>query len=113
MFNLDVPEKVIADKSGHHSIEVLRSYMYMYMYMYMYEHTSVEVKYAAGDAIANKTRQSCGDVKHSSKARFLRHTSPAFLAACTINFNINYMYIHVKRSEGTATDCSLWPFSCI
>ena len=43
MFNKGVPEKVIADQSGHRSIEALRCY----------EHASTDVEKAAEEVIAN------------------------------------------------------------
>ena len=43
MFNQGVPEKLIAEKSGHRSLEALRCY----------EHTSVAQERAAGEKIAN------------------------------------------------------------
>ena len=44
MFNVSVPEKVIADKSGHRSIAALRSY----------EGTSIILERPAGYAIAGE-----------------------------------------------------------
>ena len=43
MFNQGVPEKLIAEKSGHRSLEALRCY----------EHTSEALKRAADEIIAN------------------------------------------------------------
>ena len=52
MFNQGVPEKVIAEKSGHRSLDGLRSY----------EHPSRKLEKAAGEIIADPTR-SFQDVK--------------------------------------------------
>ena len=79
MFNVGVPEKIIADKSGHRSIEALRSY----------EHTSVELEHAAGDAIAGESKQVCEDLKPAAPKMDL----PCFSGStvnCMINLNINY-----------------------
>ena len=46
MFNQGVPEKVIADKSGHKSLDGLRAY----------EHPSPALKKAAGEVIADPSK---------------------------------------------------------
>ena len=101
MFNSGVPEKIIGEKSGHRSLEALRSYA----------HTSMEQEKAAGEVIANPKKNLFPDEKpkvtEESKApkldeveskapkldqRFL-FPNPGFsgnMSNCTINLNINY-----------------------
>ena len=56
MFSAGVPEKIIAEKSGHRSLKALR----------FYEHTSDEQEMAAGEVIGKSTKQF-HDVMDSSK----------------------------------------------
>ena len=59
----------------------------------MYEHNSVKVERAAGNAIANETRQLCEDPKPATKLEAPKMDLLCFsgsMANCTINFNINY-----------------------
>ena len=53
MFNAGVPEKVIADCTGHRSTKGL----------WQYKHTSAEQLQAAGLAVANETTYTPGEVK--------------------------------------------------
>ena len=53
MFNAGVPEKAIADCTGHRSTKAL----------WQYEHTSAKQLQAAGSAIANETTYTPGNVK--------------------------------------------------
>ena len=104
MYNLGVPEKLIADKSGHRSIDGLRAY----------EHPSSVMEKAAGEIIADPTKSfqaakseheqeppiddkpaklpglsDCNDDKpESHKPAQL----PGFsgLSNCNITFNISY-----------------------
>ena len=58
MFSAGVPEKIIAEKSGHRSLKALR----------FYEHTSDEQEMAAGEVIGESKKQF-SDVMDSSKAK--------------------------------------------
>ena len=80
MYNQGVPEKVIADKSGHRSLDGLRSY----------EHPSRDLEKAAGDIIADPTR-SFENLKQEPIADIPQQL-PGFsgLTNCTINLNITY-----------------------
>ncbi len=87
MYNQGVPEKVIADKSGHRSIDGLRAY----------EHPSRDLEKAAGNIIADPTRsfkdvkeKGCEDIKQEPID--IPQQLPGFsgLTNCTLNFNITY-----------------------
>ena len=89
MFNQGVPEKIIADKSGHRSVESLRAY----------EHPSVALEKAAGEVIADPKKQFLPDVKPVVKqedSTSVMQTPPGLpglsgnMANCTINVNISY-----------------------
>lgn len=54
-FNKGVPEKIIAKKSGHRSLDGLRAY----------EHSSVELERAAGDIVADPTKQFMADTEEA------------------------------------------------
>lgn len=104
MFKADVPEKIIAEKSGHKSLKALR----------MYEHTSSQQEQATGVAIIKGGQfYSYSDCKsetelvegsdkkayvdvcgqgQSSRSDILPLQLPAFsgkLKNCTININVN------------------------
>ena len=90
MFNQGVPEKVIADKSGHRSLDGLRAY----------EHPSHNLEKAAGEVIADPTR-SFEDIKQEKQLAVedvkqkpidILQQLPGFsgLNNCTINFNVTY-----------------------
>ena len=84
MFNQGVPEKIIAEKSGHRSIDGLRAY----------ERVSTDSDKAASSIISDPTK-SFKDLKsEDQKDRLigLPSTLPGFSGCnnCTINFNITY-----------------------
>ena len=85
-----VPEKVIADKSGHRSLDGLRAY----------KHPSHNLEKAAGEVIADPTR-SFEDIKQKKQLAVedvkqkpidILQQLPGFsgLNNCTINFNVTY-----------------------
>ena len=95
MFNQGVPEKIIADKSGHKSLDGLRAY----------EHPSTVLEKAAGDIIANPSKhfkEEVKQIKEEVKPEMQQDSSPVkdsvlalpgfsgSMANCTINFNISY-----------------------
>ena len=90
MFNQGVPEKIIADKSVHHSLDGLRAY----------DHPSHNLEKAAGEVIADPTR-SFEDISQEKqfavedvqqKPIDILQQLPGFsrLNNCTINFNVTY-----------------------
>lgn len=84
MYNENIPEKMIAEKSGHKSIKGLRCY----------ERTSVEQQQAAGRAISGISKEESVDngmVKTSTKAadNQLQAFSGGTLNNCTINITYN------------------------
>ena len=66
MFNAKVPEKIIAEKSGHRSMAALRSY----------EHTSYEQEQAAGRAIVSGEKLSDNDQVASTDVKSLEKKTP-------------------------------------
>ena len=73
MYNQGVPEKIIADRSGHRGLHGLRAY----------EHPSTELEKAAGDIIADPTKQYKEEVKQelqqdSSPVEDPVHALPGF-----------------------------------
>lgn len=94
MYNQRVPEKLIAEKSGHRSIEALR----------MYEHTTPELQRAASEVISDprKSFPTLMDKQEPVKvsptlpaAPTLPAVSPSLpgfsgLNNCTIHFSFNY-----------------------
>ena len=86
MFNGNIPEKVIADKSGHRSIKGLRAY----------EKTSVQLEQAAGELI-NGTGKSIPKQEETTPAITEKdpesvnptHTFSGTLNNCTINIHYN------------------------
>jgi len=100
MFTSKVPEKIIAEKSGHRSLAALRSY----------EHTSCELEQAAGRAIVSDDRLSYDnqmakiessittnmdppvDADTKQLENSLKTALPTFsgkMENCTINFTFN------------------------
>ena len=91
MFNKGVPEKIIAKTLGHRSLDNLRAY----------KHPSMELERAAGDIIADPTKQFMTDTEEAVKKEdpvvlptaVQSSTIPGFsgsMANCTINMNITY-----------------------
>ena len=83
MFNKGVPEKVIAEKSGHRSLEALRCY----------EHTSSELEKAAGKMIANPEEEFSVGKSERKEVPSAAQNIPGISGSmenCTINFNITY-----------------------
>ena len=88
MYNQGVPEKIIAEKSGHRSLDGLRAY----------EHPSTKLEKAAGHIIADPTKDFKEEVKQESQQTSLLkedsvHAIPGFsgnMANCTFHFNIGY-----------------------
>ena len=81
MYTRGVPEKLIAEKSGHRSVDALC----------MHERTSSDLEKAAGEVISDPGK--CFEVKVDGKERTeTAFALPGFsrLNHCTINFSINY-----------------------
>ena len=85
MYNSGVPETIISDKSGHRSLEALRSY----------ERTEEELYKEAEQAIVDPEKKFLNDVKVKSEDKTEEAVPlpqlPAFsgLNQCTINFSFN------------------------
>ena len=81
MYTRGVPEKLIAEKSGHRSVDALR----------MYERTSSNLEKAAGKVTSDPGKRF--EVKVDGKEKQETASAlPGFsgLNHCTINFSINY-----------------------
>ena len=92
MYNAGIPEKLISDKSGHHSLDGLRAY----------EHHSESMERNAEDSIAgiaSLTAECKLETSIKSEGKSEPPEMPSALPSlpqfsgmnqCTINFNINY-----------------------
>ena len=93
MYNQGVPEKLIAEKSGHRSVEALRQY----------EHTAPDLQRAASEVISDPSK-SFGTLMHKQESVEISQCLPVFSPAppagplpgfsglnnCTLNFSFNY-----------------------
>ena len=89
MYKKGVPEKLIAEKSGHRSVEALR----------MYEHTASELERAGGEVISDPSKSFSAlmqkqepEEKPSTSLPMFSPSLPEFsgLNNCTINFSFKY-----------------------
>ena len=82
MFNSSVHKKIIAEKSGHKNIEVLRGY----------ENPSTELEKVAGDVIADHTKDFSADTKPVlTKPKIPKADVPEFSELCLIVLSMSIL----------------------